>query len=310
MPDFITAFAPARVAKLNCGFDCMGLALSYPGDRCSARRITKNEVLIEAISYGVHLSEKDQVPEDPEKNTASIAARAFLDEYTPGFGVSLSLHKELPSGSGLGSSAASAVAAVMAVNGLLEEPLPKPALLEAALHAEAQISGDRHADNIAPCLFGGIGLVRELDPIDYIPLPIPEGLSLAILSPRVTIETKAARTSLPASVSLTQAVKQSAHSAALVAALYSGNEGLLGRSMQDFLVYDARHTQIPDCTAILTAARGAGALASGISGSGPALFALVKEQRSHEVLQAMKDACSHDADGMLCGIHTKGAILL
>lgn len=311
MPDLVTAFAPATVANLNCGFDILGLALSYPGDRVTAKKTRDTGVRIGSIDYGLQIADDDRVPVEVSKNTAGIAAAAFLDQMESPFGVELSIHKELPSGSGLGSSASSAVAAVVAINALLDEPLPRPALLSAAMEAEKSVSGGIHADNIVPCLFGGLALIRSAEPLDFIPLPYPEDLYIALLTPRLKIETKAARSILPKKVTLENAVKQTASCAAAVAALYEKDWELLGRVFEDYLIFPHRKDLIPGCETVIHAARSSGAIAAGISGSGPTLFALVRDgATAHQVARVMKDSWKGEAISYVAGVHTKGAIVI
>lgn len=273
-PVEITAFAPATVANLGPGLDVLGLALFAPGDRVTARLAPGRGVSLSSVT-----GDGGALPLDPAKNTAGIAAEATLAKAGIATGVSLTLQKGMPIGSGLGSSAASAAAAAYAVNLLLGSPLRKVELVEPCLAAEAAVAG-RHADNVAPALLGGLILVRSLDPLDIVRLPVPEGLVVAVVTPKMELSTRTARAALPATVPLASMVHNTAHVAALVSACYSGDLGLLGRSLSDAVATPARAPLIPGCAQVIEAALDAGALGSSISGSGPSIFALCRSERS------------------------------
>lgn len=280
MGDEVTAFAPATVSNLGPGFDVLGLALSEPGDRVVARRVGGRGVRIAAIH-----GDGGVLPLDPEKNTAAVAAAATLRKAGIDAGVELELHKGMPIGSGLGSSAASAVAAAFATNVLLGSPLRKPDLIEPCLEAEQVVAG-RHADNVAPSLLGGLVLVRSLDPLDVIRLPVPRGLQVVVVTPAFVLETRRARAALPTEVPIGAWVRNAANLAALVTACHTGDLALLARSLGDEIVTPARTPLIPGCEAVLAAAMDAGALGSGISGAGPSLFALCRSPRSADAAAA------------------------
>jgi homoserine kinase len=185
----------------------------------------------------------------------------------------------MPIGSGLGSSAASAAAAAFAVNLLVGSPLRKIELVEPCLAAEAAVAG-RHADNVAPALLGGLILVRSLDPLDIVRLPVPEGLVVAVVTPKMELSTRTARAALPDTIPLASLVHNTAHVGAFISACYSGDLALLGRSLSDAVATPARAPLIPGCASVIEAALDAGALGSSISGSGPSIFALCRSQRS------------------------------
>ena len=281
----VRAFAPATVANLGSGFDVLGLALFEPGDTVIARRVSGTGVRITAIH-----GDGGRLSADVEKNTAGIAALRTLERAGIAAGIELELHKGLPLGSGLGSSGASAAAAAYAVNVLLGSPLRKAELLGPCVEAEAAVAG-RHADNVAPALLGGLILVRSLDPPDLVRLPVPEGLTVAVGTPRHEVSTRDARAALPAGVPLAQLVRSTANLAAFVSACFSGDLGLLARTMEDDVVTPARAKLIPGCDAVIEAALAAGALGSSISGSGPSMFALCRSARSAgEAARAMQAA--------------------
>jgi len=284
-PAEITAFAPATVANLGPGLDVLGLALSAPGDRVTARHAGGSGVTIAKV-----VGDGGALPLDPARNTAGIAAEATLAKAGIATGVSLTIEKGMPIGSGLGSSAASAAAAAYAVNLLIGSPLRKVELVGPCLAAEAAVSG-RHADNVAAALLGGLILVRSIDPLDLVRLPVPEGLVVAVVTPKMKLSTRAARAALPRDVPLASLVRNTAQVGALVSACYSGDLGLLGRSMTDAVATPARTPLIPGCAGVIEAALNAGALGSSISGAGPSIFALCRSERSAaEVAAAMVGA--------------------
>ncbi|MDP6935014.1 MAG: homoserine kinase, partial [Myxococcota bacterium] len=220
-----------------------------------------------------------RLPWESDRNTASIAAMRTLDLAGVQVGVELELYKGLPLCSGLGSSAASAAAAAFAVNQLVGGPLRKMQLIAPCIEAEAAVSG-RHADNVAPALLGGLVLVRSVDPPDVVRLPVPPGLTIAVVTPTFELPTREARAVLPAQVSLQTMVQTSAQLASLVSACYSGDTSLLGRCLVDHVVTPARAPLIPGAEDAMRAALSVGALGSSISGAGPSLFALCRSERS------------------------------
>lgn len=288
-PASVTAFAPATVANLGPGLDVLGLALAAPGDRVTARVVAGSGVTIEAVT-----GDGGALSLDAAKNTAGIAAAAAIAKAGVATGVALTLEKGMPIGSGLGSSAASAAAAAYAVNLLIGSPLRKAELIGPCIEAEAAVSG-RHADNVAPALLGGLILVRSIDPLDLVRLPLPEGLVMAVVTPKMELSTRAARAALPASIPLASLIRNTASVAALVSACYSGDLGLLARGMTDAVATPARAPLIPGCQRVIEAALDAGALGSSISGAGPSIFALCRSERSaQEVTSAMVRAFSEE----------------
>ncbi len=285
MTNAVTAFAPATVANLAAGFDVLGLALHGLGDTVTARLVPGHGVRVDAIT-----GDGGQLPTDPALNTAAIAATHTLRRAGIDVGVALEVHKGLPIGSGLGSSAASAAAAAFAVNRLLGNPLRKGELVEPCMEAEAVVAG-RHADNVAPALLGGLILVRGTEPLDLVRLPVPDGLTMVVVTPAFALRTKDARDALPREVPLRALVGASANIAGLVAACFSGDLALLGRCLADEVVTPARARLIPGCEAVIGAALDAGALGSSISGAGPSVFALCRSLRSaSECARAMQAA--------------------
>ncbi|MBK9153959.1 MAG: homoserine kinase [Chloracidobacterium sp.] len=258
--------APATVANVVCGFDCLGFALNEPFDEMLVRKIDEP---------GVRIKHRDTfgLPEEPERNVAGLAALAILDAARADFGVEIEITKHIKPGSGIGSSSASACGAVVAINHLLGERFSKLELVGFAMEGEAFASGARHADNLAPCLFGGFTLVRTTDPLDIVELSFPK-LWATVIHPQIEIRTSEARALLPQEVPLRAAIVQWANVGALVAGLAKADLGLIGRSLEDAIVEPVRKPLIPNFDEVKAACLDAGALGGGISGSGPSLFML------------------------------------
>lgn len=287
----VRVFAPASVSNLGSGFDILGLALRAPGDTVVARRVGGTGVRIAAVE-----GDGGVLPRD-ETNTAAVAAAATLRRAGLVCGIELEVHKGMPIGTGMGSSAASAAAAALATNLLVGSPLRKEELVEPCIEAEAMVSG-RHADNVAPSLLGGLILVRSIDPLDILRLPVPPGLVVVVVTPDFSLSTRLARAALPEMVPLREMVRNTANVATLVAACYSGDLTLFGRGVTDEVVTPARAPLIPGCNEVIAAALDAGALGSSISGAGPSIFALChSERRAGQVAEAMRTAF-RDAGGL------------
>lgn len=283
--DEITVFAPATVANLGLGFDILGLAVREPGDTVTARRIDGDQVTIADIT-----GDGGKLPRDAARNTAGIAAIETLKAAGTTAGIEIELHKSMPLGSGLGSSAASAAAAALATNLLLGGPLRKQQLVPPCIEAEAAVAG-RHADNVGPALLGGLLLIRSVEPLDIIRLPIPDGLTVVVVTPEYELLTRDARQALPDQVSLGDLVRNTANIAALVSACHSGDLSLMSRCVPDEVVTPRRAALIPGGPQVIAAALEAGALGSSISGSGPSIFALCHSPRcAEEVGEAMVEA--------------------
>lgn len=267
------AFAPASVSNVTCGFDILGFALSGLGDIVEAKETTQPGVRIESI-----VGDRGRLPHDPHLNTASIAAQAVLDRLEiSDRGLVLRIEKRTPLSSGVGSSAASAVAATVASNGALQGELSDDDLLLCAVEGERAASGSIHADNVAPCLLGGLVLVRCVTPPDIVTLPVPGELSCALLRPHIEVRTHEARTLLGDTLPLRTAVTQWANVAGLIASLYREDWDLLGRCLVDVVAEPLRAQSVPGFETVKAAALEAGALGCGLSGSGPAIFALCRD---------------------------------
>ena len=269
MKESIKIFASATVANVTCGFDVLGFAVSNPGDELLLKPNQLGKVRIVEI-----LGDEGKLPKDPELNTASVSINKYLQHIESGQGFDLFLEKKMPLGSGLGSSAASAVAGVFAANALLGSPLSNLELLSFAMEGERLACGSAHADNVAPALLGGMVLIRSYDPLDVIPIPVKKPLYVSLVHPQISIATKDAREILKKQVLMKDAVRQWGNIAGLVAGLMQGDFSLISRSMQDVIVEPIRSILIPGFDAVKAAAIEAGALGCGISGSGPSIFAL------------------------------------
>ena len=264
--DQITVLAPATVANVVCGFDCLGFALQEPFDEMRLRKIDRRSVLI-SHNDGFGLTV------DPTKNVAGIALIAMLDSLNADFGFEVAITKHVKPGSGIGSSAASSCGAVVAANMLLGDKFSKHELIDFAMEGELAASGTKHADNLAPCIFGGFTLVRSTEPIDIVSLEFPS-LFATVIHPQIEVKTSKARAILPKEVPLKDAVRNWSNLGAFVAALAKGDYNLLSRSMEDLIVEPARKSLIPRFDEVKAAGVGAGALGGGISGSGPSVFML------------------------------------
>ena len=303
----IAVYAPGSVSNVACGFDVLGFALDEPGDVVVAAPQDDSGVSITAIH-----GDGGRLSNNPERNTASAAALALLRRLETTRGVALTIHKGLPLASGIGSSGASAVAAVVATNELLGRPASLDLLLECAMAGEQAGCGAIHPDNVSPSLFGGFILARSAQPPDIIRLPVPEGLSCAVLHPRIEIETGAARKLLGDQVALRDATRQWANVGGLVAALYTSDFGLLSRSLVDTIAEPKRASLVPGLAAIKSAAAAAGALGCSLSGSGPSVFALAESleiaQAAGAAMQKAFDATSDaGSDLWVCPVGRQGA---
>jgi homoserine kinase len=286
MKNHAIAFAPASISNLGSGFDVIGLALEEPGDYIVAE-------LTERRSVGLRGVEGDGglLSRDGKKNIAAHVATMMLRDLKARVGIAITLHARTPVKSGLGSSASSAVAAAVAVNALLGNPLAKDELLQYAVDGERFVSGAGHADNVSPSLFGGVTLVRDTKTLDIIRLPIPRKGVWVVVHPHIQVRTADARKILPKNIPLTKAVRQWGNVGGLVAGFCSGDLDLLGRSIEDVIIEPVRAQLIPGFHAVKSAAMKAGALACSISGSGPSMFALVETWTdSRRVGKAMQKA--------------------
>ena len=301
----IKIFAPASISNVAVGFDVLGIAIEQPGDEVVAKLVEEPGIHIHGIING-----NNKIPKDPRKNTAAVAATAVLrhlgkqDEV----GILLEIRKQIPLGSGIGGSAASAVAGAVAVNELFRKPLETRQLLPFAMEGERVSSPTAPADNVAASLLGGICMVRDVATNDIVRLPAMPGLYIVVLRPHIEILTGNSRTQLTSDVPLNNAVQQTANMAGFVASLYTMDLDLMRRSLRDVLIESQRKATIPNFDAIQAAALEADALCCSISGAGPSLFALCANSLiAEQVGTAMQAASKQRCDVFTSAINTRGA---
>lgn len=305
----IKVFAPASIGNVGVGFDILGMALERPGDEVIARKSdTPGLRIVKITGHG------GKLPYEVEKNTAGVAALRFLEHIgEAGRGIELDIHKKMPMGSGLGSSAASAVAAVLAVSELLRTGLGKRELLPFACAGEQVASGGFHADNVAPCMIGGIVLIRDNATLDVHRLHVPRGLYAAVVYPHLEVLTKTARAILKPEVPLDAYVRQSANVGGFIVGLFNGDIDLIGRSLRDDIIEPQRAGLITGFYEVKEAALAEGALGCSISGSGPSVFALCANSLIAEnVGQAMQKAFArHGVESQiyLSAVNQEGAMV-
>lgn len=283
--DQINVLAPATVSNVVCGFDCLGFALRSPFDEMTIRLTGSPQVKI--FNRGDY-----DLPPEPEKNVAGAALLAMMERLDGNTGFEVEFVKHIKPGSGIGSSSASSCGAVVGANKLLGERFSRLELVDFAMEGEKVASGEKHADNVAPCIFGGFVIVRSIDPLDIIALDSPP-LFATVIHPQIEIKTSEARAILPKEVPLRSAVKQWSNLGSLVAGLSQGDYGLIARSMEDFIVEPVRKALIPKFYEVKSASLKAGALGGGISGSGPSMFMLSETlERAKSVEAAMQQVYS------------------
>ncbi|TGE09421.1 homoserine kinase [Hymenobacter fodinae] len=278
--DSITVLAPATVANVVCGFDVLGFALSEPNDTMHLRLTEQPGVTI--------INEDDyNLPTEPTRNVAGAALLALLRAVPEPVGIEVRISKAIKPGSGIGSSAASAAGAVVGANRLLGERFSKAELVEFAMYGEEVASGVRHADNIAPGIYGGVTLIRSTTPLpDIVPLSAPP-LFVTVVHPQIEIKTSDARQILKQEVPLKDAIRQWGNVAGLVAGLLQSDYDLIGRSLEDVIIEPVRSILIPGFAQVKERSREAGALGGGISGSGPSLFMLSREEATAKAVEAV-----------------------
>jgi homoserine kinase len=308
----VTAFAPASVSNVACGFDVLGFALEAPGDEVTAAFAAAGESMEPAVTILEISGDGGRLPRDAARNTAGVAARWLLTRLNERRPVTLRVRKGLPLASGLGSSAASAAAAVAAVDALLGAHTPIETLIACALEGERLAAGSAHPDNVVPALCGGFVLVRGANPLEVVRLPVPAGLTAVVVHPNLEIETARARAMLGDAVPIADAVRQAANLGALVHALHTADFALLGRALEDAIAEPRRAVLIPGLAAIKRAAVDAGALGSSLSGSGPSIFALcpsasVAQDVAAAMTQAVKSAIEGPVRTYISAVSSRGA---
>jgi len=261
---------PATVANMVCGFDVLGFAVEEPYDTMQLSKTNQPGLSI------IHDDNYD-LSCDPHQNVAGVALLSFLEEANlNNLGLELRIHKQIKPGSGVGSSAASAAGAVVAANVLLQQSYQNDDLVRFAMNGEKLASGVKHADNIAPCIYGGVTLIRSIFPLDIISLPAPD-LYVTIVHPQIEVRTSDARSILKQNIQLRDAIRQWGNIGGLVAGLIKGDHALIARSLEDVLIEPVRSILIPGFDAVKKMSKEAGALGGGISGSGPSIFMLSSE---------------------------------
>lgn len=280
--DEVSVHAPATVSNVVCGFDCLGFALREPYDEITVRVIDQPEVRITHYdAFGL--------PTDPSRNVVGVALYSLISAAGIKHGFEAEITKHIKPGSGIGSSSASSCGAVVAANKLIGDRFTKNELTRFAMDGEQLASGSRHADNAAPCIYGGFTLVRSADPLDVVEIDFPP-LWVAVIHPQIEIKTSDARTILPKQVPLTDAVRNWSNLGAFVASLSGGDLDLMARSMEDLIVEPARSSLIPKFDEVKAACLSAGAIGGGISGSGPSIFMLSESMEIADlVADAMRD---------------------
>ena len=280
----IRVFSPATVANVNCGFDVLGFALDGLGDEMVIRKVPEKGIKITEITGA-------ELPFETKENVVGVAGLAMVEALDLDYGFEVEIHKKIRLGSGVGSSAASASGIVFGINQFLDEPLSNLELTEFGMKGEAVASGNEHADNVAPCLYGGFTLITGYEPLKIVSVPVPEELYVTIIHPHITIKTKEAREILPKEVSLKNAIEQTGNLAGLIAGLYTKDYDLIASSATDVLVEPYRKNLIPDFDFYRETALKNGGIAFGISGSGPSMFTLSKGlQNAGAVEFALKKA--------------------
>jgi len=306
----VRVFAPASVANVAVGYDLLGFALDAPGDEIVARKTDGSGLQITCIT-----GDNGKLPLDVSRNTAGYAAQRLLIQLgKENEGVALEIHKKMPFGSGLGSSAASAAGAVVAINELFGAPLTRRECLRAAVEGEQVADGAFHADNVAPSLLGGFTLTRSNETLDVLSLPVPERLCAAVIHPDVQVLTKDARGILSQDVPMATCIEQMGNLGAFVAAMYRNDYDLIRRSLQDVWIEPQRARLIPHFAQAKGAALDNGALGCSISGAGPSIFALcdnmdVAQDCAH-ALQAVYNHAGITNQIYVSSINTRGVINL
>lgn len=306
----IKVFAPATVANVVCGYDVLGFAVNEPGDEVIMKLTEGSGIRITKIT-----GDEGRLPLDPKKNTVSASVQHYLNHIgKQDVGVEIELHKKMPIGSGLGSSSASTVAGLFAVNALFDNLLTNKELVPFAMKGEELACGYGHADNVAPALLGGFVLIRSYQPLDIISLPHPDDLYAAIVYPEVDVPTKDARQMIRSKVLLKDAVTQWGNVAGLVSGLFMKDYDLIGRSMTDILVEPTRSILIPDFYKLRSLAMKTGATGFGISGSGPSVFALTKDEATARAitqkLQQHLKSIGINSLSFVSEVNKKGPVIL
>jgi homoserine kinase len=299
--------APATIANLVCGFDILGMALKAPYDEMTLS-------LTEEPRIHIRHTDDYNLPESPENNVAGVALQALIEdpivaELKKPIGFNLTVHKNIKPGSGLGSSAASSAGAVVAANHLLGNIFSKEDLVRFAMNGEKLAGGVKHADNVTPCIYGGVTLIRSIFPLDIIPLNSPD-LFVTIVHPQIEVRTSDARQILRKEVQLKDAIKQWGNIGGLIMGFMKNDCSLIGRSLEDVLIEPVRSILIPAFDEVKQKCKEAGALGGGISGSGPSIFMMSGEEATakkiEEIMQNIYEAIGVEYKTYVTGINPEG----
>lgn len=287
---YVTAFAPASIGNVGVGYDMLGLAISGAGDRVSVRKVDRPGVHIKQV-LDIDGEVHPLLNNDPATNTASISAAALWSRLGDRSGLELVIHKGIPLQSGMGSSAASAVAGAVAANAMLRAPLEMSALLPFALQGEEYASGGVHADNVAPSLLGGLILCPPALLPELVSLTVPTGVSSVLVHPELQVNTAESRSGLARHYSMEQWLEQQGYLGAFIAACSNNDHRLLARCLHDVIIEPQRAAAVPCFPAVKEAAVRAGAFGCSLSGSGPSIFALCVDTKAPRIATAMEQAC-------------------
>ena len=305
--DRIKVFSPGSITNLSCGYDILGVCLNNRGDEIT---VTKT------INRGIVIKSNDEydISKDINENVAGIAAQALLKNISTKFGFEIEIKKGIKPGSGIGSSAASSAGTVFAINQLLDSPFSQLDLIKFSMEGEKFVSGSYHADNVAPIILGGITLVRSIDEIDVIKLPSPKTLEVIIVRPNIEIKTSDSRKVVKKKIKIEKMVKQSANLASFVSSLYTEDFDLMSKSVVDIIAEPNRKILIPEFDKIKNKSKNSGAIAVGISGSGPSIFSLsnntIISKKILETASNHYDKLGIDYDGFISKINPTGIKIL
>lgn len=303
--------APATIANLVCGFDILGMALKAPYDEMTLS-------LSEEPGIRIRHTDEYNLPESPENNVAGVALQALIEDpiavaLKKTIGFNLTVHKNIKPGSGLGSSAASSAGAVVAANHLLGNIFSKEDLVRFAMNGEKLAGGVKHADNVSPCIYGGVTLIRSIFPLDIIPLNSPD-LFVTIVHPQIEVRTSDARQILRKEVQLKDAIRQWGNIGGLIMGFTNNDTGLIGRSLEDVIIEPVRSILIPGFDEVKQKCKEAGALGGGISGSGPSIFMLSKEEaiakKIEEIMQNIYETIGVEYKTYVTGINAEGVKIM
>ncbi len=305
--DKIKVFSPGSITNLSCGYDILGVCLNNRGDEITVTKTENKGIIIKS-------NDNYNISNDINKNVAGIAAQALLKKTSTEFGFEIEIKKGIKPGSGIGSSAASSAGTVFAINQLLDSPFSQLDLIKFSMEGEKFVSDSYHADNVAPIILGGITLVRSINEIDVIKLPTPKSLEVIIIRPNIEIKTSDSRKVLRKKIKIEEMVQQSANLGSFVSSLYNEDFNLMSRSIVDIIAEPNRRILIPEFDNIIKLSKINGAIAAGISGSGPSIFSLSNDTViSEKILKATTDHYNKlgiSYDGFISKINSTGIKIL